>query len=542
MGIEQASSQQMAVAQNQAMSQNIDQIVKSEFERKTDTDNSSRIDESAIKKALEGKSSDVGTQILAKLAAKLAQTLPTGQILENLNQNFEGMFNAQEEPQNDMLDLRTADYQAGKSTTKQKQNQQQGGSASPLADEGNVKQDVQNSLRQYVGAYSQMLVSGGGEAKKKIEKMENRLMEEKGVSLKDLQGVKVQVANNVRTEVLKQIKHAFLKQVLTKEKTLDGITAKREVAGFIDFAFMNDELGGYDFGGLDGHLQGAVDKMKAETFKELKDFVRDELNEKVMQKAMGKEDKNIEKDIDSLLKLGAKVGLDMQEFVSHIPKMKDDLGLNLIINYEEVPVDANSNMGSGSSDQGRHQYNYSQEEEKEILSDKLRAIYLKQALYGGMRTVLESQFRMIKLKNGLIKLGVSNFDQVEKEGKALAKVKLYEMLKEGFEERATYAKLSGEAWNMTERKIKTVLKNLENLGVKFSRSELDNIRDKANEKMFREAESELTMIETAIEAKGEIPFLTSKRKMVQDILKRNAAESGLQMPQTEVKWSFKEAC
>lgn len=252
---------------------------------------------------------------------------------------------------------------------------------------------------------------------------------------------------------------------------------------------------------------------------------------------MGEEGKRVEKEIEELLKLGSKVGFDVSNFVAKIPKMKDDLGLNPMIDFEYVAADANMD-----NDSRGHRYQYTPEEEKEVLTDKLRALYLRQAVYGDIRTVLETRFKMIKLKNGLIRLGVKNFDEVETQGKALAKVKLFEMLREAFEERATYAKLSGEAWKMTERKIKTVLKNLENIGVNLSQTELDLIRDKANEKMHREAEHELALIEMAIEARGEIKYLTSKRKMAIDVLNRISQESGFQAPGNELQLSIEEAC
>jgi hypothetical protein len=182
------------------------------------------------------------------------------------------------------------------------------------------------------------------------------------------------------------------------------------------------------------------------------------------------------------------------------------------------------------------------DEEKEVLMDKLRALYLRRAMYGDMRTVLETQFKMVKLKNGLIKLGVANYDQVEKEGKTLAAVKLLDMLREAFEERATYSKLAGPAWQMTERKIKTVLRSLEKLGFALSNFELNQMRDKANYKMSQEAEHELSLINVALATQGEISYLTGKKKMTQEILDRLAEETGLQRKEQVVESKIGAAC
>ncbi len=124
----------------------------------------------------------------------------------------------------------------------------------------------------------------------------------------------------------------------------------------------------------------------------------------------------------------------------------------------------------------------------------------------------------------------------------LAKVKLYGMLKEAFEERATYAKLSGEAWKMTEKKIKTVLKNLEKLGIQFTQGELDSLIDKANAKMLEEAEHEYAMVQASIDAHGEKAYLTQKRTLLREIMDRVTEESGFKSPGAELAATIKEAC
>lgn len=533
MGLEQLSQQNLAVMSNLSVVENLGQVLRSELERKTDTDNATKVEESALKKALNGKNGKVGTGILAGLASKLAGKMPTSKLLNNLKNEYELLYGTKEDAAQDMIDISNPILKAAK-------NQKQGrNGGQQMADGDEALPQKATTVKEYIGAYSQMLVNGGAQTKKKLEQIENELLNDRGVSLKDLQSAKVNVANSVRSEVLKQIKQAYINQLLSGKKSLAGILAKQELNGFIDYAFMNDKLGGYDFGGMDGHLQGAVDKVKEDSHRDLRDFLDDALSKEVVKKSLGKDGKAVEKEIADLLKLGQKVGFDVNDFVKKIPKMKDDLGLNAIINFEDAP---NANASADNSDQRGHRYQYTQDEERDILTDKLRALYLRKAVYGDMRTVLTTKIKMVKMQNGLIKLGVKNFDEIEIEGKALAKVKLFEMLNEAFEERATYAKLSGVAWKMTERKLKTVLKNLEKLGVKLSQRELDQIRDKANTKMFREAEDEFRLIQTAIEARGEIAYLTNKRKMAHEILERLAEETGFKAPGHEIAISIQEAC
>ncbi|MBU0501845.1 MAG: hypothetical protein KJ811_01190 [Candidatus Margulisbacteria bacterium] len=537
MGIE-VNQQQLGVAASLAATEGLDSVVRSELERQTDTANGTKVSESVLKKALQGKRGNIGTQIIAGLAAKLVQKMPTLKLGKSLEKDFEFLMNPQEEGSEDSISINNPIARLAKSQ-KQKQQNQQSGSQFTEGEEAEAdQQSPKTTVKEYLSAYSQMLTNGGSEVKKTLEKLETQLLKEEGVSLKDLQGVKVKMANSVRSDVLKQIKGAYIKQVLAGGKSIEGIMAKREVSSFIDYAFMNDALGGFDFGGLDGDLQGAVNKVKAETGEELKEFVEDAISKEVMKKAMGDESAEVEKEIENLLKLGLKVGFDVGKFAAKIPQMKEELGLDPLITF-----DFSGGEGFADGDQReKHRYQYTRQDENDILIDKLRAIYLRRAVFGDVRSVLETQFKMMKLKNGLIKLGVKNFDEIEVEGQALAKVKLMEMLREGFEERATYAKLAGPAYKMTEKKIKTVLKNLEKVGVTLAKADVDQIRDKANKLMLREADLELSLVKTAIASRGEMKYLTTKRKTLEGILSRVSAESHLQVSGHELELKVKEAC
>lgn len=542
MGLDQVSQQQAAVLGNMASSANVEQMIKAEFERQLDTDNSSKVQESSIKKAIEGKSPRLGIEMVANLVNKMAQNVNLqGKLLGNMEKEFNFIFESSQENKQDVIDLSSAISRAPKLGGGNSQNQ---GSSSEQNPEDGQKPNAPEkvAVQEYVGAYSQMLVTGGGETKKKLEQIENHLMQEGGMSIKDLQQIKTRVATSVRFEIIQQVKRNYLNQILSKGRSIESLIASRQTQDVVNFAFSNHRIGGYDFGGLDGNLQGAVNQAQSDVHADMVDFVNDELTRAITKKSMGEETPVLEKEIEDLLKLGNKVGFDLNNFLEQIPKIKDNLGLNPLIQTEYVMSDGSAGNSEGQRE--RSQYQCTFEEEKELLTDKLRALYLRRAVSGGeMQSVLESQFKMIKLKNGLIRLGISNFDQVEKEGKALAKVKLFEMLREAFEERATYSKLSGPAWKMTERKIKTVLKNLDRLGINLSDTELDLIRDSANEKMYQVAKQELEILNTAIAVNGEIAYFTSKKKMAQEILSRMSQETeGLQPLENVLELSVKEAC
>jgi len=538
MGLEQVNQQQLAIAGNLSATEALGQIQQAEFDGQTETDNSSKVSlrERILKKALEGKKGNLGNEIIASLAKKLAQTMPTANILANVEAEYSFLLDPQNESTDDFIEIKDPLSKAAKN---QKEKQQQNIFNNGAEAETSALQKPSGDVRDYITAYSQMLVNGGTESKKKIEQMEKQLVEEKGLPVKDLVGIKSKVANSVRGEVLQQVKQAFMKRVLTDQKSIAWISANRELKNFVDYAFLNTRLGGGEFGSGEEGLVATLNQMKEDVKGEMKDFVNDVLKDEVAKKVMGSEDKQVDKDIEMLLKLGQKVGFDPKGFAEQMLRMKDDLGLNPLISFEYAPIGGNS---ANSDQQSQRQYQYTPEDEKDVLTDKLRALYMRRAMNGDLRTVMETQFKMIKTKNGLIRLGLENFDQIETEGKALAKIKLFDMLREGFEERATYAKLSGPAWEMTERKMKTVLKNMDKLGVALSSTELDSLRDKANEKMLSEAAHEYALINTAIEIEGEKAYLTQKKKLVRDIMDRLAAESSLQKPGVELELTVEEAC
>ncbi|MBI5399354.1 hypothetical protein HZB07_01875 [Candidatus Saganbacteria bacterium] len=532
MGLEQVNQQQGAVLGNLSAAQSLDQILKSEFERKLDTNNNAKVAESVLKKALNGQADKAGVQILANLANKLAQQIGQAKLLNNLAKDYGFALDGRQENTNDIVDVNNPITAVSSSKQKKQFSGQTG------TDLGQDDDSAQSDVKEYLAAYSQTLVCGGQEAKRKMEQLEKKLLAEHEMNYKDVKNLKLQAANSIRGEVALQVKDAYLNLILAKSKSMEWLIAKSETQDLLFFAEKKMNLGGHRFGNYKGGLQGVVNEAKEDIHGLLRDFVDDALTGEVIKKVTSDDPAKTEKAIDELLKLGTKVGYDVQQFMEKLPKLTDNLGLNLLIYTEYI----DTGTGTSSDQKQRHQYQYTVQEEKDILTDKLRALYMRRAVYGDARTLLETQFKMIRSKNGLIKLGVSNFDRIEKEATACAKIKLFEMLREGFEERATYAKLEGAAWQMTERKLKTVLRNLDKIGVSLSQIELDQIRDKANEKMFREAEHEFSLLNTAIEAQGEMAFLTNKRKLINGMLERVAAESGFQTPGHELELSIKEAC
>ena len=160
---------------------------------------------------------------------------------------------------------------------------------------------------------------------------------------------------------------------------------------------------------------------------------------------------------------------------------------------------------------------------------------MQRAVTGNFLTVLRTSFKMRKLKNGLIKLGVvpeslnSALEKVEEEGRAIARLKLLKMLKEALRERATLYKLAGPAFKLIEKRIKGILRNLKRLGLDMDGRDLAIFRDKANEEILEVATSELRAINAVLE-NGPQPAYEKRQRLLGKLLCRLNEESNLEIP------------
>jgi hypothetical protein len=519
----QNNFQQQAVAANMGSADKIAENLREEILHDVRTEKTTPA-ESITKQALDGTGKKVSVQILAGLAAKLGADALTAKISNKFGKQQESDFLTENKEENfsDKVDLNFALGQNVKSA-KGKQGREGGGDG-----EGGRGDDRGRSpeVKDYVKSYSSFLINGGGDLKKEIDKKEKQLLQEGKLSTSELASLRVSTAKEIRQEIVKQLETAY-NDSLFADGTMEELVTKQGVNQLTEWAFMNEKLGGKEFGGDFDHLKGANDEALAKAKDKINDTLQDELTKALAKKMLseGKEADKAEKEIGQLLKLAAKCGFDVQNFAAQMPEQIIHLGLN-----PSLSLSLALNLSNQSaSDQGRRDaYQYSADEEKDLMMEELRTLYMRRAVYGDWRTNLETSVRMIRSKNGLIKLGLRSEDitKLEKEGRQLAKAKLRQMLTEAFEERSSFAKLSGPAYSMIEKKIKTILKNLDKLGVELDDSDLEEMRNAANEKMFPELQHELTLIDNALQAR-DTDYLQSKRKTVLQIMDRLAQESNI---------------
>ncbi len=512
--------QQPAMAANIGSADKIAENLRQEIMRDVRDIEKTTPSESITKQALDGTArGKVNVQILAELVGKMGNDALAAKVTNKFGKQQESDFLA-ENREDSFSEKVSLNFAQGQNVKSAKGKQAREGGQEGQGDERGRSPEV----KEYLKSYSSFLVNGGSELKKEMDKKEKALLQEGKLSAAELASLRTSAARTIRQEIVKQLQTAYNDQIFADGK-IEELVAKQGVNGLTEWAFFNERLGGKEFGGDYDHLEGANKEALARAKDEVSGTLDDELTRSLTKKMLsqGKDAEKAEKEIGELLKLAVKCGFDIQQYAAKMPETIIHLGLNPSLSL------STSLANQSAADQGRQdqkRYQYSADEEKDLMTEELRTLYMRRAVYGDWRSNLETSVRMMRAKNGLIKLGVrsEDFSRLEKEGRQLAKLKLAKMLQEAFEERASFARLNGPAYSMVEKKIKTVLKNLAKLGVELDDQDLDELRDKANEKMFPELEQELTMIDNALQVRN-TDYLQSKRKTVLQIMERIAGES-----------------
>jgi len=147
---------------------------------------------------------------------------------------------------------------------------------------------------------------------------------------------------------------------------------------------------------------------------------------------------------------------------------------------------------------------------------------MQQLMAPSLKESVTLRFKIRKLRNGLIKLGVfteERKDQLFKEGRVLAELKLKETLVDGFREQATLEKRSGPAYKLIQSRRVFCLKHLKKCGVKMTKSELIEMRNQQNLDMGIFINDQIRQLDVAIDVR-ETRHVLEKRRTFYTILDR----------------------
>jgi len=375
-----------------------------------------------------------------------------------------------------------------------------------------------------------------------VGKQEESLLKQYGTTSQQLKDIQLAVKKSVKEEIRSDIKDAIINKQLSLLNPYDSAAGDARLNKFTDYFVKYLLLGGQDFANFDEGFQGLINKAMYYASKDLADFAIDELGQFVISTSMDpSKDKagkihDFEQKVSDLNKITNNPKITEEWAQTAMEAMMKNLGLA----KEIITVDPSKTMGmsvnvntgdSGQQQQQRqkHGYEYQENDEKDIFINRLRALYLQRAVSPGLRTTLDTEFKIRKLKNGLMKLGVYTDvlnDKIQKEAELVAKDNILDMLREALEERSTLYELKGPAYSLIEHKIKGILKNADKAGIKIDKAEFNKLRDESNQRMFEITRKEAEMIGVRL-SEMDLPQLVVRHREMMKLMSRLKEESSM---------------
>lgn len=357
--------------------------------------------------------------------------------------------------------------------------------------------EQQKAAEIYVSAFFDFLVKDDPKVKQKKSTAEE-MMRKSGISEEKIATISKEIRTAVRADISLRLKESLLFRDLS-ESNIDSHMFQFSSDDILNEAFSNIKLGGRSFGGYNTHLEGTANKVMQENVKELEMFAKEQFEAKMIE-TMVKGKQGIDPELQKLIDLCVKNGIDVGSWIQDVwDKRKSDLGLVKI----DLPAPNTGQMVNTNSDNPSKERRDTWEDlvavdEKGSLVDQLRAVYMQRFIKGDPVTYLRTLFKVRKIKNGLMKVGIYTKDLDEKvsfEAETIARKKVLEMLNEAVMERATLYKMKGGSFKANSNTINTLVESAERLGVGVSKEELAEMQFKANNIMLQIVSDQIREVE-----------------------------------------------
>lgn len=385
----------------------------------------------------------------------------------------------------------------------------------------------QKGLKEYTEALGKYVVSQNPHEKQKMEKIKKEL-QQNGVTLKQIQNMESNVGQMVKQQYVGQLKSSLIKFFFAQgDKDAEGaISAKFEHKTKAD-ALANIAKDGSVKGGLNGIMEGLGQELR----REFEAMLYDETSKQFTKQSLGQLSlEEFSEQTAKIMKAAAAAGVvvDEAELQKKLNQSIEDLGLQ-----EFIPPIGQSNMNFREGDP-RGKDNKDEIEKvyvsrSEQLEDKLRNLYMLKSLSTNIKENVDISFKMRRMKNGLIKLGVftdEKEEQLRKEGQLLAQMQLMDRLEDGFLEQATLHKLAGPAYSKLKNDRATIIRLLRKMGFKVKKDQLDRVRDRKNQEMAAIIKEEVSQLAIAMEAQPS-PYYAQNHKILSETYERIKNESKL---------------
>lgn len=380
----------------------------------------------------------------------------------------------------------------------------------------------QEMVKQYVMAFAETLIRPDQTQKKQAARDVRERLLSSGYSPKQLIAVEQNAQSMIRQDLRKRVKEGFVQFALSYSKNVSPELVK------IHKQFEALEKMGFETGVLSKEGLPSPKDVKDEAKAELRAVVSDELDRELMEtKLKGGDIKDLVKAFNKFNELATVVKFDANTYLKSFQTKLEDLGLH----YFEAPVSGMNRMDTDANGGGRQQREQEQELSLDALTsleDKLRVLFMKKHTKTDFIGGIENKLQIMKVQGQLKKAGVLTDELLAKlqaEGEALAKTKFAALLGEALEEKASLSVLSGPAYDLVTKKLKTAMRGLKALGERFDKAGMAAMRDEINRHMFSVVKEEFLKIEALLGSNPADPRLTKHRDMLLGHLNRLKAES-----------------
>jgi hypothetical protein len=386
---------------------------------------------------------------------------------------------------------------------------------------------VERSVKNYIAAYADALVTGDPKKKRESRALATEA-EKTGYPLKKIRLLEENTERIIRSDLRGRIKEAFTNMALTYtpgKMNHDLLKSSRHLQALTNIAEEKQVF---------GPGRGSFVEQGAEAKQELNSFVADELDKSLIAAKVNSDDPTaLVKAFNEFNTLAGLTKFDSGAYMRTFNQKLEDLGLH----YFEDPdkrggLDTQSgNAGAGSQGQGQQQqHQQSQYLAQSESEEELSNLYMKLAVRGDFKSQIELRLKIKRLQSGLLKTGAvkeTDIAKLKKEGEAMAKVKLTDLLYESLEERATLPVLKGPQFNLIKQKRKMALQGLKRMGQTPPKDEMRSMQNKINKAMFTIVKEEYLKTEVALEASPANVGLIRQRKDYLALLERLKSESDI---------------
>ncbi len=412
-----------------------------------------------------------------------------------------------------------------------------------------TKQDATakgDAINHYLATYETAVRNGNTRTTKLIQ-LEEKMVKAGTLTSRQMNDLQLAAKKAIRADIEKNISDAVLQRQLTKGTRLENLQAESALNMIVNKTNSLATLGGKDFGNYKNGITGTSNEIMYKTSKNLNMFAMQSLEEKLIETHISTDANRGEqftKFIEKMEEVTNNSGIVKKWYTENVDRIEDQTGLKAIqfdlhqgedfgqtINIQAGFLDMSSGQQQQQSQQQPpHEYEYTADDEKSLLINRLRALYLQRALNPNMRTHLKTEFKMRKLKNGLLRLGVYTDvlnQTIHDEAKDVAKERSIEMLKEALLERASLFTLEGNTYKVIEQKIKGIIRNASAFGFNLTSSDFNKLRDESNRAMFSITKKEYILIEIRI-ADEPVPTVVLRYRELKKLMDRLKAETNIQ--------------